>query len=139
MGDGAMIIFGLPQPRPDDAARALRATSQLGASITRWLEGLPPIARERLSVRIGGHFGPAVVSRLGPAHHQHVTATGDTVNVTSRLLEVAKQQHAAVVVSEDLCGATRLADPFEGRAAVGQSLEVDIRGREQPFRIRVLR
>ncbi|MGA2125328.1 MAG: adenylate/guanylate cyclase domain-containing protein [Xanthobacteraceae bacterium] len=139
MGDGAMIIFGLPQPRPDDAARALRATSQLGASISRWLEGLPPIVRDRLSVRIGGHFGPAVLSRLGPAHHQHVTATGDTVNVTSRLLEVAKQQHASVVVSEDLFGATGPADPFASGAAVGRSLEVDIRGREQPFRIRVLR
>jgi len=138
MGDGAMIIFGLPRPRPDDAARALRALSQLRTSIARWLEGLPPIASERLGARIGGHFGPAVVSRLGPAHHQHVTATGDTVNVTSRLLEVAKQQNAAVVVSEDLCGATRLADWPGGGASIGQSLEVDIRGRARPFRIRVL-
>jgi len=138
MGDGAMILFGLPRPRPDDAARALLAVSALRMSITRWLEGLPPIARDRLSARIGGHFGPAVVSRLGPAHHQHVTATGDTVNVTSRLLEVAKQQHASVVVSEDLCGATRLANPSAGGTSTGQPLEVDIRGRAQPFRIRVL-
>lgn len=137
MGDGAMIIFGLPRPRPDDAVRALLATSQLHASIGRWFAGLPPIARDRLSVRIGGHFGPAVVSRLGPAHHQHVTATGDTVNVTSRLLEVAKQRRSAVIVSEDLCGAAA-ADPSGGACPIGQSLEVDIRGRAQPFRIRVL-
>jgi hypothetical protein len=33
------------------------------------------------------------------------TASGDTVNVASRLLEVAKQQHCRVVVSEDLFAA----------------------------------
>jgi len=43
-----------------------------------------------------------VLSRLGAAEHQHVTATGDTVNVTSRLLEIAKQQRASVVVTEAL-------------------------------------
>ena len=134
MGDGAMIIFGLPQPRPDDASRALLAVKRLHASMTAWLGALPPVARERLSARIGGHFGPAVVSRLGPAHHQHITATGDTVNVTSRLLEVAKQQHCGVVVSEELCAAANLpASPGDATVA---TLEVDIRGRAQPLRIR---
>ncbi len=134
MGDGAMIIFGLPEPRPDDASRALRAVKRLHASMPAGLGALPPVARDRLSARIGGHFGPAVVSRLGPAHHQHITATGDTVNVTSRLLEVAKQQHCGVVVSEALCAAANLpASPSDATVA---TLEVDIRGRVQPLRIR---
>ncbi len=134
MGDGAMIIFGLPEPRPDDASRALLAVKRLHASMTAWLGALPPVARDRLSARIGGHFGPAVVSRLGPAHHQHITATGDTVNVTSRLLEVAKQQHCVVVVSEELCAAAN-APALPGDATVA-TLEVDIRGRAQPLCIR---
>ena len=29
----------------------------------------------RIAPRIGGHVGLAIVSRLGPVHHQHVTAT----------------------------------------------------------------
>jgi adenylate cyclase len=138
MGDGAMIIFGLPQPQPDDASRALVTISLLRASIMDWILDLPPAAKERLSVRIGGHFGPAVVSRLGPAHHQHITATGDTVNVTSRLLEVAKQQHCSVVVSEDLWNAARFHAPHSD-APVIEQLEVDIRGRALPLHIRVCR
>jgi len=66
MGDGAMIAFGLPAPRPDDAARALRAVMRLHACLTAWIAGLPTLAKDRLSIRIGGHFGPAVASRLGP-------------------------------------------------------------------------
>ena len=135
MGDGAMILFGLPMPRPDDASRALRAAVALRASLAAWLAGLPPVAKERLSARVSGHYGPAVVSRLGPAHHQHITATGDTVNVTSRLLEVAKQQRASLVVSQDLHAA---AGASGGHAADDDAArEVPIRGRRKPLKIRI--
>jgi class 3 adenylate cyclase len=89
---------------PADAAQALRAAMHLHESLTAWLKALPSVAR-RLSARASGHYGPAVVSRLGPAEHQHITATGDTVNLTSRLLEVAKQERASLVISEDLYAA----------------------------------
>jgi adenylate cyclase len=135
-GDGAMIIFGLPTVSADDASRALRAILQMRQSITAWFAELPPAARDRLGVRIGGHFGPVVVSRLGAAEHQHVTATGDTVNVTSRLLEIAKQQHASVLVTEDLCNAVLPADRDLIDAAA--PIDVPVRGRVGALRIRVL-
>ncbi len=135
MGDGAMILFGVPEPQPDDAARTLRAVTALDCSIAAWAATLPAAAQPRLAARTGGHFGPVVLSRLGPTYHQHVTATGDTVNVTSRLLEVAKQQGASVVVSEDLVAAADGAPSLAGARA----LEVPIRGRAQTLRIRVLR
>lgn len=139
MGDGAMIIFGLPQPKPDDAARAIRAIAQLGRVVTDWLGGLPPVARDRLSARIGGHAGPVVVSRLGPAHHQHVTASGDTVNVASRLLEIAKQQSANIIVSDDLCEAARPSGSLDAALDAASTIAVSIRGRAEPLRVRVWR
>jgi adenylate cyclase len=139
MGDGAMIIFGLPQPKPDDASRAILAIAQLDKSITAWLHALPPVARNRLSVRIGGHVGPVLVSRLGPAHHQHVTATGDTVNVASRLLEVAKQQGARLIVSEDLYRAAKSSGSVDDTLTTASAIEVNIRGRTEPLRIRTWR
>ena len=138
MGDGAMIIFGLPEPMRDDAARALLAVKGLRDSTIAWLAGLPPIARDRLAVRIGAHYGPVVVSRLGPADHQHITATGDTVNVASRLMEVAKQRQARVVVSEDLFIAGE-AQTLADEPGVDVDLEVEIRGREQSLRVRTWR
>jgi adenylate cyclase len=136
-GDGAMIVFGVPEPKPDDAARALLAIIQLRNSVTAWIGALGPVARERLSARIGGHVGPVVVSRLGPAHHQHVTATGDTVNVTSRLLEVAKQQRASVVISEDLYTAAKSSASSFAPIMTASVTDVGIRGRTQGLRIRV--
>ncbi len=137
MGDGAMIIFGLPSAKSDDASRALQAVARLRESVTQWIAALPRTARERLGVRIGGHFGPAVLSRLGGAQHQHVTATGDTVNVTSRLLEVAKNHGSGFVVSEKLWGAA--AASTRGSMSAGLPLDVEIRGRAKPLRVRLLK
>ena len=135
LGDGAMILFGLPQPKPDDAVRALKAIQNLHASTAAWIKGLPPVAMERLSCRIGGHFGVAAVSRLGAVHHQHITATGDTVNIASRLLEVAKQQGGAVVVGEDLYQAGNGAATLSDLPAIAPR-DIAIRGRTKPLRIR---
>ena len=41
MGDGAMMVFGLPAPQPGDAGNALAAVAQLHRSITEWLQTLP--------------------------------------------------------------------------------------------------
>jgi adenylate cyclase len=135
MGDGAMIVFGVPAPAPDDAARALRAAIALRGSVEQWLDGLPAAGQGRLGVRIGAHFGPAVVSRLGSARQQHIAATGDTVNVASRLLEVGKARQCRIVVSEDLFAAAELATALED---VGpESMVIALRGRAQPLRVRI--
>jgi adenylate cyclase len=136
MGDGAMIIFGLPSAKPDDGSRALLTIMRLREVLVAWFATLPPVAKDRLGVRVGGHFGPVVLSRLGAAEHQHVTATGDTVNVTSRLLEIAKQQRASVVVTEDLWNAA--AASVRDTIAVHPPSDVEVRGRAGVLRIRTL-
>ena len=136
MGDGAMIVFGLPAPQPLDAACALAAIEQLHRDLSAWLGNLPPVALGKLSPRVGGHFGPVVLSRLGTADHQHIAATGDTVNVASRLLEVSKQHKTLIAVSEDLYRAAAL----PGTAAehgLGEAIEIEIRGRAHPMSVRL--
>jgi adenylate cyclase len=137
MGDGAMVLFGLPVPRRDDAARAVNAMMRLDDTISAWLQNLPPVARDRLGARIAGHFGSAVVSRLGSTLQQYVTASGDTVNVTSRLLEVAKEHGARVIISEDLFAAAASLETSTGRREAGSITEVAIRGRTGPLRVHV--
>jgi adenylate cyclase len=138
MGDGVLAVFGLPRPRSDDAARALVTVESLYTSVAAWVADLPSAARDRLDFRIGVHFGPAILSRLGSPTHQQITASGDTVNVASRLLEVAKQQHSRVVVSEDLFATARSS---LGSANVDVEayapLTVPIRGRTGFMQVRV--
>ena len=137
MGDGVLAVFGLPKPRSDDAARALATVEALRKSMTAWLSELPPAARERLDFRIGLHFGPAILSRLGSPTQQQITATGDTVNVASRLLEVAKQQHCRVVVTEDLFQAANASTSSPSDDKGYAPLTVSIRGRASDLRIRI--
>jgi adenylate cyclase len=133
MGDGVLAVFGLPKPQSDDSARALAAVEALREAMTAWLNDLPPVVRERLDFRIGLHFGPVILSRLGSPTQQQITATGDTVNVASRLLEVAKQQHSRLVVSEDVfqaASASALASDYA-------PLTVSIRGRAGDLAVRM--
>jgi len=104
LGDGAMILFGLPRAMPDDAARALTCAIDLHRSVERWIDSLPTAIGDQLGFKIGAHFGEIVASRLGESH-QHITATGDTVNVASRLMEVAAQNGARLALSDTLLDA----------------------------------
>jgi adenylate cyclase len=138
MGDGVLAVFGLPKPRSDAAARALAAVEALHESMTAWLAKLPPAAGERLDFRIGLHFGPAILSRLGSPTQQQISATGDTVNVANRLLEVAKEQHCRIVVTEDLFQAASATPTVSATSDAGTyaPLIVSIRGRASDLAIR---
>jgi adenylate cyclase len=127
MGDGAMAIFGLPYPRADDPARALDAAFGLSSALQDW--SATPVGGDAraFGARIGLHYGPVVLSRLGGETHQHITATGDTVNVASRLMEIGKAQGYALVFSDDAVLAAKAKDArlqsFDGPT------DVSIRGR----------
>lgn len=105
MGDGAIAAFGLPESTPTDADNALRAAFALVAAAAALPLGAASESGFFLSVRVGLHYGSAVVSRLGHDTHQQITITGDSVNLASRLMEVAKGEAGAIAVSEDLLGA----------------------------------
>jgi adenylate cyclase len=123
MGDGAMAAFGLPEPHQGDADNALKAAFALVAAVHGLT--LPTDRTSGSVVRVGLHFGPAVVSRLGHETHQQISISGDSVNLTSRLLEVAKVEAATIAASSDLLSAmTSAAEP-----APDDRRTVSIRGR----------
>ena len=101
MGDGAMVLFGLPQSAADDAFNAAAAASGSAAGPRDWLAALPAATQSRIGFKIGAHFGAIVASRLG-GKNQQITTTGDTVNVASRLMEVAAGHGAELAVSDDM-------------------------------------
>ena len=102
LGDGAMILFGLPESTADDARNAALCCVDLCNQAERWIASLPPSIASRTGFKIGAHFGPIIASRLGGGSYQHITATGDSVNVASRLMEVAAKQGMALALSDDL-------------------------------------
>ncbi len=102
LGDGAMILFGLPESTADDASNAALCCVDICNRAEQWIESLPPSIASRTGFKVGAHFGPIIASRLGGGSYQHITATGDSVNVASRLMEVAAKQGVALALSDDL-------------------------------------
>ncbi|MEA2758935.1 MAG: adenylate cyclase [Methylobacteriaceae bacterium] len=134
MGDGAMLVFGLPAPRPDDARRAIDAGLSLGGALKAWIAEFSLPDGYVLGMRIGVHYGAVVLSRLGAETHQHITATGDVVNVASRLLEAGKQSGAEIVFSGDVVAAGGSSDEDMLRSFTGPQ-EVQIRGRTKALAV----
>ena len=129
MGDGAMILFGLPKPGPEDVCHAVAVCVGLCSKTATWIATLPEPIASRLGFKIGAHCGTIVASRLGGGSHQHITAIGDTVNVASRLMEVAASYGAEVAVSDHLVRAAGSACSIFDSGVLKGAFEVSIRGR----------
>ncbi len=128
-GDGAMVIFGLPEPRDDDAVRALASARELIAVLFDW--------RPDIRVRAGLHHGPVAIARLGGDRQAQLAAAGDTVNVASRLEHLAKEEEASLVVSEDLAAMVEAAGRDDLLAGLERQAAREIRGRKQAMALRL--
>jgi adenylate cyclase len=129
MGDGAMILFGLPDSSPDDACHAVKACVDLCLRTEAWMALLPDPIASQIGFKIGAHFGEIIASRLGGDSHQHITAIGDTVNVASRLMEIAASHDADIAFSDDLHRAAGAACSVFETGVLEGTFPTAIRGR----------
>lgn len=131
-GDGAMIAFGLPAPEKDDAARALACGRALLAGGERLR--VPDQADQLLRLRVSAHSGMVMAAMAGGEHQSQVTLNGDTVNVASRLQEVAKAHGATFIISQATLEEARQTAPAstQGFSRLGP---VAIRGRVEPIEV----
>jgi adenylate cyclase len=129
LGDGAMILFGLPEAAPDDALKAADCAVRLCGSAARWLASQSQPLGAKLGYKVGAHYGIIVASRLGGLSHHHITATGDTVNVASRLMEVAARHGAELAVSDELLRAAGSGCALYAQGELTGPHETPIRGR----------
>ena len=78
MGDGAMIVFGLPAATADDPTNALALRRHARHPVPRLARRAAGDGRARgIGIKLGAHCGPIVASRLGGGSQQTITATGD--------------------------------------------------------------
>jgi adenylate cyclase len=98
MGDGALLIFGIPQPQPDDARRAILCAREIIRLIARWNAKRhfdPPVR-----VGIGLHTGEAFCGVLGAQERLEFTVLGDVVNVAARIEQMTKRFGTSLAATE---------------------------------------
>jgi adenylate cyclase len=99
-GDGALVVFGVPEPGADDVERGLRFIEQLDAAALACPEW------PGLGLRFSAHAGPVQLGVLGGDRHRRVSVSGDVVNTASRLQESARASEASLALSSALIAAT---------------------------------
>ena len=100
IGDSAMVFWNAPHLQSDHIERACRAALTAKAASdalnTQFeAERLPPFA-----IRVGIHFGEAVVGNVGSAERMNYTALGNSVNLAARLEGLNKEYGTTILVSE---------------------------------------
>ncbi len=85
IGDAVMALFGAPVAHGDDPQRALRAAQDIHGAVA----GLGETCGRPLAVHIGVASGEVLAGGLGGESRRDYTVLGDSVNLASRLVEMA--------------------------------------------------
>ncbi len=93
MGDAVMAIWGVHTAREDDAEQCVRTALEMQTELNSLTTDWPHPVR----MRVGVHTGPVLLGLVGTT--SEFTATGDAVNLTSRLQNAAPV--GGVIISHD--------------------------------------
>ena len=118
IGDSAMVFWNAPHVQRDHVERACRAALAAKAASDTLntefeAEGLPPLA-----IRVGIHFGDAVIGNVGSAERMNYTALGNSVNLAARLEGLNKEYGTTILVSEAVRNRVEHRFRFRGIASV---------------------
>ncbi len=128
-GDGIMALFGAPIALEDAPQRAIRSSLAIHREMVKFSDrmkqerkGIPP-----LKMRVGIHTGPVVVGTLGNDLRVEFKAVGDTVNLASRMEELAEP--GTTYVTEETF---RLAEGLFRFEALGKK---EVKGRKERINV----
>jgi len=129
IGDAIFAVFGAPFDDPDHAGNAVNAALRCRERLHRL--NIEPAEWQRFSLRqrIGLNTGEALVGNVGSRQRFNYTATGDTVNIGSRLEGANKYFGTEIMAAKST---------FERAAASFVWRELDIVrvvGRDEPVAI----
>jgi class 3 adenylate cyclase len=99
LGDGFMALFGAPIAHEDHAIRAIHSAVAIQKSMAGYSEELKKNRNIDFKMRIGINTGTVVVGNIGDDLKMDYTAIGDTVNLASRMEQIA--QPGNIMVAED--------------------------------------
>jgi adenylate cyclase len=128
-GDGALVVFGIPQPRPDDGQRAFACAKRLVQAIDEWNENRD--LASPLSIVVGVHAGPCFCGVVGEDERLEFTVVGDGVNVAARLEALAKRHDEPLIASREALERAGEAENAEWRSlgtkrVRGHEVEIEV-------------
>ncbi len=89
IGDAAMALFGVPRVHEDDPVRAIKAAREIHATVNAISPNLEEKIGQPLQMHSGINTGLVVTGNVDMEKGTH-GAVGDTINLASRLADLAK-------------------------------------------------
>jgi len=133
IGDAVMATFGTPDPRADDAQRAVDAAITMRLALAEFNSERHAKNLAQIKHGIGIHAGSAVVGNVGTRERLEYTVIGDAVNVASRVASACKTTGEDILISgavkEQLASPPALRDvepiTFQGKSEPVQLFAVE--------------
>jgi len=99
IGDGALVLFGVPAGTERDAARALACGRTLFRLVERWnaKRGFDPPVR----IGVGVHVGEVFCGVVGTEERLEFTVLGEPVNIAARIEQATKAVGADFLASRE--------------------------------------
>ena len=123
LGDAVMAVFGAPTAHDDDPLRAVRAALDIQQSMA----GLSQAVGREMQTHISIASGVVVASGTGSGSHTEYTVTGDSVNLASRLDDLARP--GEILISSEV---RRTVESQVDCDPVG---ELEVRGLDRPVKV----
>lgn len=99
-GDGLVAFWGAPLPVEDHADLAIDAARQMLEAVKQFSNQREQTGKRSLRVRIGIESGLAMAGNFGSSSRSIYTAVGDSVNVASRLEQLAREYPYNIIIGQ---------------------------------------
>ena len=125
IGDAVLAIFGAPEPRPDDARRAVACAVHMQLAMDALNEKNQALGLPRIEMGVAIHTGEVVVGNIGSEQRAKYGVVGAPVNHAGRI-------ESFTVGGQILVSEATLQQAGDG-VAVGERFCIDAKGAREPL------
>ncbi len=94
LGDGMLVVFGIPHALPDDSLRAVRAALEMARAVKE------TGAQYNLEMGFALNTGEVIFGNIGSSQRMEFTVIGDTVNTAARIESLNRGSGTRILISE---------------------------------------
>jgi len=125
IGDAVLAIFGAPEPRPDDARRAVTCAVHMQLAILALNEKNSALGLPRIEMGVALHTGEVVVGNIGSERRAKYGVVGAPVNHAGRI--------ESFTVGGQILVSEATLQQAGGDLTVGERFTIDAKGAREPL------
>jgi len=143
VGDGLMILFGLPESLPEPALHAVRAAARMARAAEALQSAWPLKDARPLQMGIGVHCGEVVDALVGSGRRVNYQVIGDPVNTAARIeahckvaMDVPRPAGGNLPATVTILLSAAVHERVAGEVIVDESIPpFEARGKSEPLRV----